>query len=323
MEKPMILDASGYEKEFEFEEYLRTLGGDVSLVVFRVDDERKRLYKGKLHSVDVGDDIHELIKKKFGNGEFFIQAKIGNRLGKGMVIFVDKDETVKTQTGNNTALESKIDRLIEAMTVKNQPSEIEMLEKMKMYKELFGGNGGGSNSSLIKEIIQSYKDGLEIGKTISNPEPETEKKDNSNIWGNLLQVLPMLLQNRQSAPAYIPTEMNPPAQNYQQPAQQNTEEEEMKLKYMSLIHKIRKTAQVQNSEEKQKKISTLALEIVDFYEELLIYIDMVKDDNAINGLIQKYGISITEVEKETCKKIVNEVKEILKEETLDSDTSNS
>lgn len=310
METPIFLPEE--DKEFAFEEYIRGLNSEYSLVIYRLDTDKKRVYLGKIHTFDLNsEDLHEVVKKRFGGGDFFIQTKIGGRLGKGLNISIETPQA--GQAPANDALERKIDALISAIAgthQKKQETEIEVLEKMKMYKDLFGG--GSSNAGLMKEMIQAYKEGLETGKNISNPEPE-EKAD---PWAGILQAVPMILQNM-NRPAVIqqyPTPANPqkPAQNQTRQTAGNDEGEEMKIKYLALIQKIKNMAKNHNEPAAlENKIYSVSLEIMDFFPELTQYLELVKSDEAIAELIKRYGIQISGAETEICKRIVSSVREMM------------
>lgn len=325
MEKPMILDNTDFMKEFEFEEYIKNLSDDYSLVVFRLNAQRRRAYAGTIFSVDVhNDNLYEIIKKEFGGGEFFVQTKTGNRLGKGATLFIENPEEKKPVTPSTNpeieALRKQIETLASAISQKpSEDSEIKVLEKMKMYKEILGGGSGMD----VNQVFKMFEKGMELGKSIQNPEP-IEKEDNG-ILNGLIGAIPSLIQrfsgNRQAAviPGNIPNPLPAQNENQENEYQSENEEEEMKkLQYIGLYGKIKTIAREKDKDSKDQLISTLANEIIDYFPELTGYMEYVKDKEALNSIIAMYQgqlklfrINPTEEEKNAVIDTVNEIQRIL------------
>jgi len=310
-----ILNA-GFEdnKEDEINDYFKSLSDEAKIKIFKVDSYGKRQYIGRLHSLDLqNDDIHEVVKSLYGAGTFFVQAFVNGKLSKGSNIFI-AESNVKTQENNNFEIHRQIEDLKNQVVMLSsrrgeESDELKMLEKMKIYKELFGGGGGSHN--LMKDIAESFREGLELGKMINNPEPV--EKDNG-LTGLISSFLPLLMQQQQQ-PQQVKQLIPFPVQQQQQKIEtqpENKNEGEEMLQYIGLLSKVRKTANCRDEEERQSKIEHIAEEILEFHPDI---INIVKNTGIqISQLIEmglaKYKMHLSEHEKKVVLDVWEEINAI-------------
>ena len=309
MEKATILNAYDNEiqKEFEFEEYIKNLTDEYSLMIFKLNGQRRREYAGSLFSVDVrNDNIYDIVKEKYGGGEYFIQIKTGNKLGSGTTILIQQPQAVQAIQPQNTEIEilkKQIETLAGLMqSQKSEDSEMKILEKMKTYKELFSSGSGD-----VSQIMKMFKEGMELGKSITNPEPPEE--NNTMLSGFIQAALPIMMGSaNNNRPAMIQQPVQ--KQEVKSEIKQPQEVDEMQTKYISLILKIKYATNLQG-ENQEQKITTLANDIIDFYDEILPHLKNIKTIDEVKKILSGFGYSATDKESECVIKIITEINAIL------------
>ena len=285
--------------EQEFIEYISTIK-DIQLLVFKLDIDKKRQYMGKIYNFNpCEDDLYEIVRNKYGSGEFYIQSKNGNRLGRGITIYIAENKGQETTTNNS--LEKKIDTLLELLAqkqIQKEDTEEKFLQKLQLYKNIFETKNNFDSSIFIKEMIKSYREGLETGKTIVNP-PEPEKKD------ILETLLPTLLLSMQPMQQQKIIKSQSDINNKQQGLDM--------YKYIVLFNKVKDLSYENNIEKFEQKINTLTFDIIDFYPEILQFIKLISTENIdfyVNEIKNRFKITINDNEKIVILRLVDEIKKI-------------
>lgn len=303
---------SDTREELEFSDYIRGLSGGAQMKVFQIEEKTNR--RGYLDTFELNDikndDIQEMIKNNYGPGKYFIQCVLNGKFDKGTTIII---ASPKMQNGNNNFdIQRQFDDFKSQMkdlliTKKSEEdSEQKFLEKLKLYKEVLGGGGSSGN---VKEMIEIWKEGIETGKMIENP----QEKESSGFMSDIMKFLPLVLSGIQR-PVYQPeikAEVNPI--EIKKNIEPKGEEEMIKIKYIGLGLRVRMISNLPDGEDKDQKCETVAFEIIDFFPELLQYLDLVSTDESIEALLKQNEISVNELEKATAKKILEKVKELIKD----------
>lgn len=324
------------QKNAEFEDFFKTLGTSFRLKVFKKNGINPKSFCGTIDDFDATtDDIYEIIKTQFGPGKFYIQGEANGRYVKGAAIQVVIENTMQ-QTALPTAnpelelLKKQIEDLKTIIANKNQneDSELKIIEKMRMYKELFGGGEQkqANPADFFKEMRSAYKEGFETGKIYTNP---VEEKETDSTMQLIQSVLPMLmggLMNKQHVQQMPAPVMQNPVQNIQpvmtepkkteEPKKINEEDEAVRIAYLSLFGKLKKIAVLPDgSEEKEAKINLIIDEIFEYFPEMIDNFDKVEDINtAIELLTSNFPIKLNDSEKKLIVRIYNEIGKQLKED---------
>lgn len=148
------------------------------------------------------EQILKNLRDNYGSGDYRLQLRVAGRLRANELVTIEEPKTKKQEsTGSDHLISNLMQRMdkmqemiIQFARQQQQPRESEnqiemrMLEKMEVYKKLFGGAGGGGGG--INDLLNTVKSLAEIG-FIQIPDKK-DKKDDSNFGEFLLTMAPAL-----------------------------------------------------------------------------------------------------------------------------------
>lgn len=326
METGMIGFSEKDFKVMEFESFIKGHSENLSLRIFRVDEENERVFIGNIKNADLSNlDIFEFVQKKYGGGNYFIQCVVGNKLGQGSNLSIAKTEVIK-ESDHSSNLEKKIDsfqsavlEILKNQTQKKETSREEMLKEMMMMKEMFSSNI--DMTKIYTDMAKVQREAFALGKEFQLPEVEEKEESSMDkfmpiIGAGISALLAKFQGNQAIQPNLAKTETAPVYQTA--PTEEKkvpTENDEMILQILSTVTKIKKTSALPEGEEKEYKIELLADDIQEFFPQINDFIDTPIDlGQIINEYAGKYGQKITETEINTARRICEKIKTNRREE---------
>jgi hypothetical protein len=122
------------------------------------------------------DELQLWLRDNHGSGDYRVQIRSGGRIRANKLLSIEAPQTETTERKPTSeagevlnvvmaAMEKQNQMIMTTIQNQSQPSEEDMLRKMVIYKELFGGNGSGNGLAQINETLTMLQTlGIEIGQ---------------------------------------------------------------------------------------------------------------------------------------------------------------